>query len=258
MLAMGKTSLVINSIRPEPNWHIAAQQRSKMLQNNFATRLVCPLLSHALKDSIEISSPIKNYSPSEVAEEMNKLNISRLRRLDTKTYSGESLEGKPEIIKKLKELGFEAVVDFRNGYCNCYKQDCEKNGIKYFNFPLSHTKNFTNNLEINDDFVKDLKNFFDICDKGNAYLACQWGIDRTNVGVILNYLLNPTEHLTPEVFAWGGDSTKSIINKNKKNVENILKQLTQEQKDFLKLEPNVFETLRRRTITLINKNKSDF
>ena len=71
----------------------------------------------------------------------------------------------------------------------------------------------------------------------------------------LNYLLNPTEHLTPEIFAWAGDSAKSIINKNKKNTENILKQLTQEQKEILKLEPDYLETLRTRTRKLINKNK---
>ena len=118
------------------------------------------------------------------------------------------------------------------------------------------TKNFANKLEVNDTFVQKLRKFFDICDKGNTYLACQWGIDRTNVGIILNYLLNPTEHLTPEIFAWAGDSAKSIINKNKKNTENILKQLTQEQKEILKLEPDYLETLRTRTRKLINKNKT--
>lgn len=255
---MGKTSLVINSTRPMSNWQKAVQKTSKLLQNNLAARFVCPHLSPLIKDTLEITKPIKIYSPSEVADEMHKLQINKLRRLDSKTYSGETLEGKPDTIKRLKELGFETIVDFRKGYCSCYKKDCENNGIEYFNFPLSHTKNFANKLEVNDSFVKDLRKFFDICDSGNAYLACQWGIDRTNVGVILNYLLNPTEHLTPEVFAWGGDSAKSIINKNKKNAENILKQLTQEQKELLKIEPDCREILKRRTMKLINKNKTSF
>ena len=115
---MGKTSLIINSIKPMSTWHKVTQKTSNLLQNNLATKLVCLHFSPLLKDKLEISTPIKKYTPSEVAEEMNKLQISRLRRLDTKTYSGETLEGKPEKIRKLKELGFETIVDFRKGSCS--------------------------------------------------------------------------------------------------------------------------------------------
>lgn len=251
---MGQLNLAVNFINKAGSYCLNPKKYGLKAGSLSSDGLkIAPQL---LQDTVQLSNIAKPVIDiNTIYDEVSKLGIGQLKRLDTKTFRGETLEGKPEILHKLKDFGFNTIVDFRVEAGEGYRQACEKAGLEYFKFPLSHTQNFASETKINDEFVKNLKKLFEIFDNGNAYLACRWGIDRTNVGVILNYLLNPTPHLVPEIVEWGSNTSKSIINKNRKNAENILKNLTAEQKEVLGLGYDSKDTLRSRAIRLIDKNK---
>jgi hypothetical protein len=251
---MGKLDLAVNFINKAFSY---CKNPKKLGINANSTDFIGLKLAPQLaQDTVQISTAVKPVIDiTKIYEEMSKLGIKELRRIDTKTFRGETLEGKPEILQKLKDFGFKIVVDFRNEAGEGYKQACQNAGLEYFKFPLSHTQNFAAETKIDEEFVKNLKKLFEICDNGDAYMACRWGIDRTNVGVIMNYLLNPTPHLVPEIVEWGSNTSKSIINKNRKNAENILKSLTEQQKEYLGLDGMSKEVLRRRAMKLTDKNK---
>ena len=251
---MSKLGLSVNSIRPLVCRQKAVQGACKCWQKCFATPTGYRFMPQIAEDVVSFTTK----DPNEIYKEISNLGISKLRRLDMKTYSGETLEGKPEILQKLKSFGIETIVDFRSEGGKNYQNECEKAGLEYFQFPLRHTQNFTKDVNIDNNFVQKLKKLFETFNRGNAYLGCKWGIDRTNLGLMLNYLLNPVEHLAPEIIAWGGENEKSIVNKSKKVTENILKQLNKEQKETLGLDASSSEVLRQRARRLVNKYKSDW
>ena len=250
---MSKLGLSVNSIKPVLCWQKAVQKPCMCLQKSFVAPTGYRFMPKLACDIVSFSN---QKNPNEIFSEISSLGISKLRRLDTKTYSGETLENRPEILNKLRSYGIKTVVDFRSEAGNNYKKECENAGLEYFQFPLSHTKSFSQDVEINDEFVCKLKKLFEVFNRGDAYLGCKWGIDRTNLGLMLNYLLNPTEHIAPEIIAWGGDSEKTIVNKSKKVADNILKKLTPEHKKTLEMGVNCRETSRHRATRLLNKYKS--
>ena len=226
-----------------------AQQALK--ENGFNVKMFSALN----RDLVEITQK-KNTPPVDpitADREMMALGISQLRLLGAKTYSGETLEESPEKLKKLKELGIETVVDFREEAGDTYKKLCAQNGLEYFQFPLKHSASFNVKEGVSDDFVKKMKRFFEIFNKGNAYMGCKWGIDRTNLALMMNYLVNPEVHMIPTITAWGGESSKNIINKNQKIIEKMCKSLTPEQKEKLELSSEYSYLMKRRSKNLMNK-----
>ena len=226
-----------------------AQQAIK--ENGFSAKMISPLN----RDLVEISKK-KEFPPVDpiVADrEMMALDISRLRVLGAKTYSGETLENSPDKLKKLKELGINTVVDFREEAFDTYKNLCSQNGLEYFQFPLKHSANFNVKEGVSDEFVDNMKRFFEIFNQGNAYMGCKFGIDRTNLALMMNYLVNPEVHMIPEITAWGGDSLKNVINKNQKIIEKLCKSLTPAQKEKLELSSEYSYLMKRRSKNLMNK-----
>ena len=188
-------------------------------------------------------------------KEMQSMGIAKLRVLDTRTYCGETLENAPEKIAKLKALGINTVVDFREEGGQVYKKLCEENDLKFLHFPLKHSGKFETKNGVSDEFVDKMKSYFDIYNEGNAYLGCQWGLDRTNIALMMNYLLNPIPHMAPEILSWGGENVKSVINKDKKIIENLFKSLTPAQKEKLDISDAWRDVIKSRTKRLIEKNK---
>lgn len=234
-------------------WDKVCRRGQALLKNNANLARV------PLRDTVVISKEekpqIKIPTPGETMKEMVAMGIAKLRVLDTRTYSGETLEDSPEKLAKLKSLGINTVVDFREESGQVYKKMCEDNGLEFFYFPLKHSGKFDTKNGVNDEFVDKMKGFFDIYNKGNAYFGCKWGLDRTNIALTMNYLLNTTSHMAPEILAWGGESVKSVINKDKKIIENLFKALTPSQKEKLDLSDAWRDVMKKRTKRLIEKNK---
>ena len=86
-------------------------------------------------------------------------------------------------------------------------------------------------------------------------MGCKWGIDRTNLALMMNYLMNPEPHIAPQITAWGGESTKNIINKNYKIIEKMSKALTPEQRKSLDLSEECSYTMKKRMKNLLMKSE---
>ena len=86
-----------------------------------------------------------------------------------------------------------------------------------------------------------LKRFFDIMKRGYAYIGCQYGIDRTNKGLALNYFLG-SDMKAPRMLHWEDETQKMVVNRNVRIVEKIFHHLTPEQKEMLEL-PSKFRDI---------------
>ena len=234
-------------------WDKATTKTRAFLKNSFDG---LKLQENLKKDVVDIEKSSVVLDIATLHKEIISMQIPYLRILDSRTFSGALLEDSPEKLQKLKELGIATIVDFREEAGSVYKDLCNKEGLEYFNFPLKHTSKFTTNSGVNNEFVENLKKFFEIYNNGNAYMHCKWGIDRTNIGIMLNYLLNPIPHISPEIIAWNGDSAKSIINKGRKLIENLYKNMAPAQKEEIGITDNWQEIIKKRVRRLIEKNKN--
>ena len=198
---------------------------------------------------------------------LKALNILNLRILGLNTVSGSTFETRvPADFEALRRIGVHSIVDFRADASEKIGNKCVAAGIQYKNFPLDNVLTLQNpnyfyldkvgKLRVTDKFVKELKNYFEIMDSENSYVGCQYGIDRTNVGLVLNFLLNPkVKHGAPEILTWPGERRKSVINRNTKVIKKILKALTDEQKQFLGLSLENNDYTNRQILKLLQKNK---
>ena len=233
------------------DWNKICRRGSELAKNNANLQGV------PLKDIFIITQKAKMEipEPAVTLQEMQAMGIARLRVLDTRTYSGETLEEAPEKLARLKSLGINTVVDFREEGGQVYKKMCEENGLEFLHFPLKHSGKFETKEGVSDEFVGKMKKFFEIYNDGNAYFSCKWGLDRTNIALIMNFLLNPVPHMTPEILAWGGENVKSVINKDKKIIENLYKSLTPAKKEMLEISDCWRDIIKKRTKRILDKNQ---
>ncbi len=106
------------------------------------------------------------------------------------------LEGKNKLLPKyIKNAGINQIIDLRARNSKTIKEGteiCEKNNIEYFPFPISYeTKIDEQNVQQFPDFIKAMN-------KGNYYIACNEGLNRTDIAIALNYLFNPEEEIAPK------------------------------------------------------------
>ena len=90
--------------------------------------------------------------------------------------------------------------------------------------------------------------------KGQTYQGCRFGIDRTNLGLTLNYLLNPKATRAPKLMSWDNYSMGNIVNRTTKSVKKIIKKLTPEQRKMLDLPEDFEKYLMERIFELRNTN----
>ncbi|MCD7879079.1 MAG: hypothetical protein LUG16_04000 [Candidatus Gastranaerophilales bacterium] len=118
-------------------------------------------------------------------------------------------------IEKLKESGLEQIIDLREkrNTNNC-KELCEAAGLKYVQFPMSCLN------RVYDDSIEYLPDFINAIKEGNFYIGCLEGINRTDIALALNYVLNPEEKMTPKLKS---ASPKSAIKNTKTAIDTMFK-----------------------------------
>ena len=196
---------------------------------------------------------------------LQSLNIQNLRIIDKNLVSGATFETRPvQDLKKLKKNGIESIIDFREEASSNFAKICKKMNIDYFNFILDNVMNFQNEeyfirhdnkrIIVRDEFVKELKKFFNTVNTQKTYMGCHFGVDRTNLSVVMNYLLNPKSMNAPDIITWPGENKKTIANKNIKVVKRLVKYLDKDQKQELDIPENYGDELNKRIYILLLKN----
>lgn len=200
-------------------------------------------------------------------EEIDNLKIKNYRCLSSNTISGETFSYRQlSDLKRLHNAGIDNIIDFRAEAQNDFGKICRKEGLKYLAFPLDTLwckdkspyfctrkdgkKIATKNL------VDKLAAFIAIIKNGNTYMGCHYGIDRTNIGAILNFLFSNSDNIvTPQILNWPEQSKKSVINKDFKIIKRILKSLTKEQKQRLNIPDNFCEQTLIKFKLILLRNK---
>jgi len=196
---------------------------------------------------------------------IKELNIPNYRMVNSTSISGGTFSNRSILdLSELKSCGIETIIDFRGEAQQSFADSCKRLGLNYFNFNLNNVINMTNpeyfipkkneRTMISDKFVSKLKVFFDLVNRGNAYIGCQFGVDRTNIGLVLNYLMNPKTETAPTILTWPYEKKKMIANKNIKVVKKIIKRLTPEQKQYLGIPEDYSSILQERIYRLLDKN----
>ena len=197
---------------------------------------------------------------------LRDLGIRNLRLLNTKTVSGGTFERRPiKDLIALKEAGIEAIIDFRTEGSGEISKKCASTGLQYLNIPLddvrerSNTRYFIRSKGkptiIKPEFIKSLKQYFELMNNSNCYVGCHYGIDRTNMGLLLNYFFNPKyEDIPPRIIHWADESQKNILNRNIKSIKKIFKAMTPEQKKELGLPEKYEDALKSKISRLIDHN----
>ncbi len=205
------------------------------------------------------------------------IGIKNLRQLGNGVISGATLEGRPQLLTKIKNAGIKTIVDFRSEATPLIQKECEQAGLKYFKFGLNHTIFENKPFTVAPDFAKKLKQFFEIMNHGDAFIGCQFGIDRTNSGILLNYFVNPqsAKFNVPSIIAGtmerGNDLDIKIskhmpkclintINKSIRKTLQCLKRMTPEQRAELGIPENSrerFEKLFKDKIGKLIRRNSD-
>lgn len=202
-----------------------------------------------------------------------KTDISKIKEMKVPNFrvvtptcaSGGTFNDRPlKDLQELRKIGITTVVDFRGEAGSYIVQQCKKAKLNYIQFNLNNVLNLSNpeyfihknneRTEITDKFVEKLKKFFKLVNKGNVYMGCQYGIDRTNMALTLNYLLNPDCDNPPEILTWPYERKKTVANRNIKAVKKIVKRLNEEQKKQLNITENYNEFLKERIYQLLAKN----
>ena len=80
--------------------------------------------------------------------------------------------------RAMKEAGLKQVIDLRQDYMgDRYKNDCEKNGVAYFHYPVHKGKESIANMVMNFDM------FCELIDRGDFFISCAQGLHRTDIAL---------------------------------------------------------------------------
>lgn len=200
------------------------------------------------------------------------MNLKNLRFINENFISGATLEHRCDSdLAKIRTIGIRKIIDLRSEATKEYGERCEKLGFVYDNIPFDDVYNLQNPnyfiheknkpTQVTDKFVKTLEKMFQIINSGDVYLGCEYGIDRTNIALVLNYLLNKqpkpiaNSDNPPLLLMWPEEQRKQVFNRNVKAVKKIFKALTESQKIELNLGSNYDDVLKERISKLFERNK---
>lgn len=185
-----------------------------------------------------------------------------VRYVDNNITAGETLAHRDNnFFKQLFNWGVKTIIDLRE-FDKIYQKKCKDNGIQYISVPLAHVLkgkkdgifDYVNNNRIKESFVDEIKTLLNYTKKGNAYLDCQYGVDRTNFALVLDYMLNyDSTHRVPKIFPSNYATRNALRNKNINLVKKIIKKLSQEQRKKLNIPDDFEETILYRRIGQIVK-----
>ena len=198
-------------------------------------------------------------------EALDKLYITNYRVVNSTSVSGATFSDRSIMdLMSLKEMGIDTIIDFRGEAMSDFAKICKKAGLKYYNFNLNNVNNMTNpeyfireeneRIKITQAFVEKLQKFFEMVNEGNVYMGCQFGIDRTNIGLFLNYLMNSNVENAPTIITWPYERKKAVANRNIRIVRNIIKHLTPEQRKQLGIPEDYNVMLQIRIYEILDKN----
>lgn len=196
---------------------------------------------------------------------LKALDIPHFRLIDSNSVRGMSLANKPaQILQSLKDAGIQTVIDLRKegSYDSKYAKNCERLGINYFNFKLKEnmaafnmpgttklsSMEFTDMME---GFTKQLGYFFQLMEEGKVYMGCLLGLHRTDLAVVMNYLLNPKEPQSPPILShmFYKEET-NFTNKRIGAIKNLLRNINPEQRFKLHMPDNIQEVMASRITKL--------
>lgn len=199
-------------------------------------------------------------------DKLSGMDLPNLRIVGTTSLCGPTLEDKPlQYLKMQKDLGIKTIVDLRAGAGKLFPAKCKVLGYRYYRFPLDDAQTLANGkyfvrkknekIAISQAFMDLIKNFFRVMNKGHVYAGCQYGIDRTNIGLSMNFLLNKNNNLPPILLTWPDETKKAVVNRNIKLVKKIFKAMTPEQRHELGLNDSYKDGLLAKVKTLLAKNR---
>ena len=220
---------------------------------NRSERFITKSITELAKDSLSKTNLSKKTANIQTI--MDMLPAGNRRTVGNTSIAGPTFSNKSmEELKALKDAGITDIVDFRAEATPEFSERCQHLGFNFTNFPLELMSNFSSSnifipngnarTKVSDNFVKNLKNFFEIVNKGNVYMGCKYGVHRTNTGVLLNYLLNPKQYPAPKMLNIDGENKKTLINQTINGVMKIIRRLSPEQRAELQIandfEKNIF------------------
>ena len=150
------------------------------------------------------------------------------------------------------EYGLEGVILLSEGmHCSpsVLSEKMQEAGLEFLHFNLDGVLNFSNNeyfasdnngkLVVKDVFVDKLKKYFELLNTKNIYMGCEQGIDRTNVGILLNYCFNNPKRVKSAELAYT-PFIRGDVNYMMLQLEKLYNALTDEQKTKLGIKNPVF------------------
>lgn len=196
---------------------------------------------------------------------LKEMEIAHFRLIDSNSVRGISLaDKKPEVLAKLKEYGVNTIIDVRRegGKTTKYAKECQKNGLDYFNFKIKDNMPIfvpPGNCKLPGDvrkekykeFVQQLPLFFEKMDEGRCYMHCMLGLHRTDLAVVLNYLINPNEPSTvPTLSHMYRDDETNFTNKYISAMKNLLLNIDEKDRQYIGLPENFNEIFNARVLKL--------
>ncbi len=181
--------------------------RDELWEDNYSMSM---LRAHALFEAgahecfnIKVHSiPTENISDEEAKKldfdynSLKKLPVNNLTiTTNRKGVRGSCLlEKNKKYLNDLKKAGINQVIDLREtNNPAAYSELCKENGLKYVYFPINGNNEMT---QYNKAHLADL---IKAINDGNFYIACAEGINRTDITLALNYLVNPNEKIVPHL-----------------------------------------------------------
>ena len=132
------------------------------------------------------------------------------------------LAGKPgrytPILNSVKKAGVERIIDLRaEGECSQgARKLLEELGLEYVNFPVDD-----NNW--NADSLHRITEFIQTINKGDYFVGCANGESRTDLAVMINYLLNPESKNVPNLIFGSNSTTKTTLYQNMTKLLDLIK-----------------------------------
>lgn len=188
-----------------------------------------------------------------------------VRFVDKDVTAGETLANADNpLFKLISDLGTKIVIDLRE-FDKSYQEKCQNHGINYVSVPFTHVLSerkdsifdYENNGKVHDKFVNQIALLIENTKKGNAYLGCQYGVDRTNFALVLEYIFNyNSTHKAPKIFPSNYTTRNALLNKNINLVKKIIKRLSDSQRKILNLPDNFDDVILPQRIGAIVKENT--
>ncbi len=212
-------------------------------------------LRDAIRASMYGQLLISDRKLPDYAETLDDVYILNLQNIGSNSYKGATLANNVEYLDLLDNSNIYTVIDLA-GFDNL-QTECKKRNINYFSYPIKPDF-WSNPIFIDDnvlldkkicelqkksltqekiapeidrfkaevkaaraDFLKDFETLLNVISKGNFYISCELGEDRTPNILALSTYFNP---------GWKGDKIEPTRNSVRNCIKNMYNNLTEDDK----------------------------